>query len=205
MDELFYSAIQLHDFLHLLFSVRLGLTTYSYFGWRRLATSSFTSRTLHDHGTATGRVPSRFQPWPGAAPTRLAATDLHRLYAANTAARPLVLAVSDLRQTQDMADAFDPSPRRTRSRSRFASDNSGHPRRRTRSRTVSRLSLHDTQPDPDVHILKAISAQETPTFVEKRPRHKMSDYQLQRLEELYRADTHPSRGAKEALAAEVGM
>ena len=33
----------------------------------------------------------------------------------------------------------------------------------------------------------------------------MTDYQLQRLEELYRADTHPSRGAKEALAAEVGM
>ncbi|KAM5533969.1 hypothetical protein V8D89_012394 [Ganoderma adspersum] len=104
-----------------------------------------------------------------------------------------------------MADAFDPSPRRTRSRSRIASDNPDHPGRRTRSRTVSRLSLHDTLPDPDMHILKPIPAQETLAFVEKRPRHKMTDYQLQRLEELYRADTHPTRSAKEALAMEVGM
>ncbi|KAI1789807.1 hypothetical protein LXA43DRAFT_1096056 [Ganoderma leucocontextum] len=104
-----------------------------------------------------------------------------------------------------MVDAFDPSPRRTRSRSRIAEVNSDGPRRRTSSRTTSRLPLHDTQPDPDMHILKVMPAQHTPPSVEKRPRHKITDYQLHRLEELYRADTHPSRGAKEALAAEVGM
>nr|VWO94372.1 Homeobox domain-containing protein [Ganoderma boninense] len=104
-----------------------------------------------------------------------------------------------------MADPFDPSPRRTRSRSRIISDDSGHPGRRTRSRTVSQLSVHDTQPEPDMHILKPMHAQEALTLVEKRPRHKMTEYQLKRLEELYRADTHPTRSAKEALAIEVGM
>lgn len=104
-----------------------------------------------------------------------------------------------------MADVLDPSPRRTRSRSRIASDNADRLFRRTRSRTISRLSLQDAQPDPDMYASHTTASQGTSTFVEKRPRHKMTDYQLQRLEELYRADTHPSRGAKEALAAEVGM
>ncbi|PIL31748.1 transcription factor [Ganoderma sinense ZZ0214-1] len=56
-----------------------------------------------------------------------------------------------------------------------------------------------------MYMLKPMHAQETLTLVEKRPRHKMTDYQLRRLEELYRADTHPTRSAKEALATEVGM
>ena len=36
-------------------------------------------------------------------------------------------------------------------------------------------------------------------------RAKISEYQLQRLEELYQAKTHPSRGAKETLAQEIDM
>ena len=36
-------------------------------------------------------------------------------------------------------------------------------------------------------------------------RAKISEYQLQRLEELYQANTHPSRGAKETLAQEIDM
>ena len=136
--------------------------------------------------------------WAG---TVLGLPHLSRKKRRSTLRHPFLLSTT----SQDMADAFDPSPRRTRSRSRIASDNPDNPGRRTRSRTISRLSLHDTLPDPDMHILKPISAQETLTFVEKRPRHKMTDYQLQRLEELYRADTHPTRSAKEALAMEVGM
>ena len=37
------------------------------------------------------------------------------------------------------------------------------------------------------------------------PRHKITEDQLQRLEELYQANTHPSRDAKETLAREIGM
>lgn len=43
------------------------------------------------------------------------------------------------------------------------------------------------------------------TSAEKRPRHKMTDSQLQKLEELYQANTHPSREAKEQLGKDVGM
>ncbi|KIP02089.1 hypothetical protein PHLGIDRAFT_310816 [Phlebiopsis gigantea 11061_1 CR5-6] len=40
---------------------------------------------------------------------------------------------------------------------------------------------------------------------EKKPRHRMTDEQLERLEVLYQLDTHPTREQKQALADEVGM
>ncbi|GJE85807.1 homeobox domain-containing protein [Phanerochaete sordida] len=40
---------------------------------------------------------------------------------------------------------------------------------------------------------------------EKKPRHRMTDMQLERLEVLYEQDTHPTREQKQALGEEVGM
>ena len=40
---------------------------------------------------------------------------------------------------------------------------------------------------------------------EKKPRHRMTDMQLERLEALYQQDTHPTREQKQALGDEVGM
>lgn len=40
---------------------------------------------------------------------------------------------------------------------------------------------------------------------DKKPRHRMTDKQLERLEELYQQDTHPSRELKQALGEQVGM
>ncbi|KAJ3555423.1 hypothetical protein NM688_g2586 [Phlebia brevispora] len=55
--------------------------------------------------------------------------------------------------------------------------------------------------------LKAISrAASKPDVVpDKKPRHRMTDRQLERLEALYQQDTHPSREQKQALGEEVGM
>lgn len=39
----------------------------------------------------------------------------------------------------------------------------------------------------------------------KKPRHRMTDLQLERLEALYEQTTHPSREEKEKLGNEVGM
>ncbi|KAI0706102.1 homeobox domain-containing protein [Cytidiella melzeri] len=40
---------------------------------------------------------------------------------------------------------------------------------------------------------------------EKKPRHRMTDKQLERLEALYQEDTHPTREQKQALGDDVGM
>lgn len=40
---------------------------------------------------------------------------------------------------------------------------------------------------------------------DKKPRHRMTDKQLERLEALYDQDTHPTREEKQALGDEVGM
>lgn len=40
---------------------------------------------------------------------------------------------------------------------------------------------------------------------EKKPRHRMTDKQLERLEALYQQDTHPTREQKQALGDDVGM
>lgn len=40
---------------------------------------------------------------------------------------------------------------------------------------------------------------------DKKPRHRMTDKQLERLEMLYELDTHPTREQKQALGDEVGM
>ena len=39
----------------------------------------------------------------------------------------------------------------------------------------------------------------------KKPRHRMTDKQLVRLEALYQEDTHPTREQKQALGDDVGM
>ncbi|OBZ78770.1 Homeobox protein ceh-5 [Grifola frondosa] len=41
--------------------------------------------------------------------------------------------------------------------------------------------------------------------LEKKPRHRMTDSQLERLEALYRKNTHPTRAEKQELAEDVGM
>lgn len=40
---------------------------------------------------------------------------------------------------------------------------------------------------------------------DKKPRHRMTEKQLERLETLYDQDTHPTREQKQALGEEVGM
>lgn len=40
---------------------------------------------------------------------------------------------------------------------------------------------------------------------EKRPRHRMTDLQLQHLENLFAESTHPSRETKQALGKELGL
>lgn len=42
-------------------------------------------------------------------------------------------------------------------------------------------------------------------YKDKKPRHRMTDSQLERLEVLYQLDTHPTREQKQALGEEVGM
>ncbi|TBU34712.1 hypothetical protein BD311DRAFT_773763 [Dichomitus squalens] len=76
-----------------------------------------------------------------------------------------------------------------------------------RTRSSSRHSLFDAHTISAIPIMKVTSMEPyaSSPSVSKRARHKVTDYQLQRLEELYQADSHPSRGTKEALAREVGM
>ncbi|KAI0673336.1 hypothetical protein C8Q78DRAFT_618265 [Trametes maxima] len=96
------------------------------------------------------------------------------------------------------------SPRKTRSRSRLVSGHYEH--------GYSPIDAASPTPASGVHtpvpVMKASSMQPVPghrSGAEKRARHKMTDAQLQRLEELYQLNTHPSREAKEDLAREVGM
>ncbi|CDO72977.1 hypothetical protein BN946_scf185007.g31 [Trametes cinnabarina] len=99
-----------------------------------------------------------------------------------------------------MTSDMPSSPRKSRSSSRLA------------SAAYDEDSLGASPATPygvsSVPVMKASSMEPVrgrPAGDGKRSRHKMTDLQLQRLEELYQADTHPSRAAKEALAAEIGI
>ncbi|KAI8990466.1 hypothetical protein BD414DRAFT_521688 [Trametes punicea] len=97
------------------------------------------------------------------------------------------------------------SPRKTRSRSRLVPGN-----HEDRSVDASGLSqAHLGVAAIHIPVMKASSMELVSGYdsgtLGKRPRHKMTQLQLQRLEELYQKNTHPSRAAKEALAREVGM
>lgn len=102
---------------------------------------------------------------------------------------------------------FPSSPRKTRSRAtRLAPSNGDVSQARTQEPHQHRLS--ETQLIPTIPVLKATSMEPVvgrSSAAEKRSRHKMTEVQLRRLEDLYQADTHPSREAKAALATEVGM
>ena len=86
------------------------------------------------------------------------------------------------------------------------------PARTTRS--VRRLSDAQDPPSPTRRpanpkiapkaALRSVSKPAT-AYSEKKPRHRMTDLQLERLEALYQQDTHPSREQKQALGDEVGM
>ncbi|KAI0652051.1 hypothetical protein C8Q79DRAFT_1005283 [Trametes meyenii] len=92
------------------------------------------------------------------------------------------------------------SPRKTRSRSRLVSGHYEH--------GYSDTDVLSPASPAAVSVMKASSMQPVPgrrSGAEKRARHKMTDAQLQRLEHLYKLNTHPSREAKEDLAKEVGM
>ena len=163
------------------------------------------SRIEHDHGTVMRlgscrrRASGPDRGWLGLTATPTLQGPLHL-----PCSRP-----PDQRRPQGTHNTMEPSPRRTRStsRSRVASDNSDIPRR---TRSSSRQSLSDTHAISaisNIPIMKVTSmeTQRVPSSAGRRARHKMTDYQLQRLEELYQADTHPSQDAKETLAREVGM
>ncbi|KAI0328155.1 hypothetical protein GY45DRAFT_1215456, partial [Cubamyces sp. BRFM 1775] len=93
------------------------------------------------------------------------------------------------------------SPRKTRSHSRLVSgEHADHGS--TPGSPSGHLAL------TPVPVMKASSMEPVrghPSGAEKRARHKMTDFQLQKLEALYQEDTHPSRAAKEKVAQEVGM
>ncbi|KAI0778383.1 hypothetical protein BD413DRAFT_630767 [Trametes elegans] len=106
------------------------------------------------------------------------------------------------------------SPRKTRSRSRLvsAAGDDSHDHYTSVSTNASPTPAQSMfgahLAIPSVPVLKAASMEPAPGAqrgAEKRARHKMTDVQLQRLEELYQADTHPSREAKNDLARELGM
>ena len=90
------------------------------------------------------------------------------------------------------------------------------PTRTTRS--VRRLSdAHDSDEPPSPArrtanskiapklVGRSISSKSGAPYAEKKPRHRMTDLQLERLEALYQQDTHPTRDQKQALGEEVGM
>ncbi|KAH9857977.1 hypothetical protein C2E23DRAFT_899542 [Lenzites betulinus] len=100
-----------------------------------------------------------------------------------------------------------PSPRKTRSASRRVSGNYD-------GEDCSPVPAHWQDSFPPhlavtpVPVMKASSMEPVRGYHpgnEKRARHKMTDIQLRRLEELYRENTHPSRAAKEDIARETGM
>jgi len=58
--------------------------------------------------------------------------------------------------------------------------------------------------DPPRH-LAASKTTGTQLSKSKKPRHRMTDRQLEQLEILYQQKSHPSRQAKQELATDVGM
>lgn len=92
-----------------------------------------------------------------------------------------------------------PSPRKTRASSRSVP---------AKAESTPDPTLFDLQPIPTVAVMQASSMEPVAhrrALPEKRPRHKMTEHQLQRLEELYQANTHPSREEKDELAKKIGM
>ena len=86
------------------------------------------------------------------------------------------------------------------------------PTRTTRS--FRRLSDAEDSPSPVRRPANSKIAPKAPSrgtsksgapYAEKKPRHRMTDKQLERLETLYQLDTHPTREQKQALGEEVGM
>lgn len=89
------------------------------------------------------------------------------------------------------------------------------PARTTRS--SRRLSDAEDTPSPETlpvnfkiahkPVARAVShtSKQSTQYGEKKPRHRMTDKQLGRLETLYQQDTHPNREQKQALGEEVGM
>ena len=91
------------------------------------------------------------------------------------------------------------SPRKTRSGSRSV---------HAKAESTPDPTLFNLQSIPNVAVLQASSMELVASrraLPDKRPRHKMTEHQLQRLEELYQANTHPSREEKDELANEIGM
>ncbi|KAI0375203.1 hypothetical protein BV20DRAFT_255020 [Pilatotrama ljubarskyi] len=99
------------------------------------------------------------------------------------------------------------SPRKTRSRSRLVSGSYDY--------EESVVDGSSAQASPatclgytTIPVMKASSMEPASgehAGGEKRARHRINEFQLARLEELYRENTHPSRQAKEDLAREIGM
>ncbi|OJT02755.1 hypothetical protein TRAPUB_6749 [Trametes pubescens] len=99
-----------------------------------------------------------------------------------------------------------PSPRKTRSCSRLVSA-SYDPDSSAPDSPLLASPAHHLAITP-VPVMKAESmepARGHQPGSEKRARHKMTEPQLQRLEALYRANTHPDRQAKGDVAKETGM
>ncbi|KAL1951492.1 hypothetical protein VTO73DRAFT_641 [Trametes versicolor] len=97
-----------------------------------------------------------------------------------------------------------PSPRKTRSCSRLVSASYDPDSAPDSPLLASPAHLALTS----VPVMKAESMEPARGYQpgsEKRARHKMTEPQLQRLEALYRANTHPDRQAKEDVAKETGM
>ncbi|RDX51075.1 hypothetical protein OH76DRAFT_345425 [Lentinus brumalis] len=92
-----------------------------------------------------------------------------------------------------------PSPRKTRSCSHSVP---------AKAEAETTPFPDETPAVPDVAVMQASSMEPVApphALPEKRRRHKLTDQQLQRLEELYQANTHPSRDDKDALAKEIDM
>ena len=84
------------------------------------------------------------------------------------------------------------------------------PARTTRATRSVEAQEPVAAPDALRRTLKAPSNRSSRTGTpcsdkEKKPRHRMTDVQLERLEALYQQDTHPTREQKQALGDEVGM
>ncbi|KAI0719987.1 hypothetical protein C8T65DRAFT_755015 [Cerioporus squamosus] len=86
---------------------------------------------------------------------------------------------------------------------------------RSGSRSMPAKAEMDSSPFPDdvalvptVAVMQASSMEPISSrqaLPEKRRRHKLTEQQLQRLEELYQENTHPSREEKDSLAKEIDM
>jgi hypothetical protein len=79
--------------------------------------------------------------------------------------------------------------------------------RATRSGDGEEPVVAANDPQPSTHPGSNRSSRKgTPVSEkDKKPRHRMTDKQLERLEALYQQDTHPTRDQKQALGDEVGM